>query len=166
MPGAFLFLQSFKNYICRGMVTISALRRLTTQKLKDAETLIRHGRNSGGVYLAGYALEYSLKRKICDTLNFTNGFPEYKSEFNTYAAALTTPTYVLPVAKLSEIKNHDLPKLLFYSGIQYSIITGFLNEWSAVASWNPEDRYKVHRYTSDKAIYFLRATKTLVRHLI
>jgi hypothetical protein len=118
------------------------------------------------VYLAGYALEYSLKRKICSTLNFRSGFPDQKSEFLSYVKALSAATYILPVAKITEIRNHDLSKLLFYSGSEYHIKAGFLHVWTIVSSWSPEDRYKVLRYSKTKAKQFLHAVKIIIKELV
>lgn len=66
------------------MIDKKILRILITQKLKDADVLIASNRYSSAVYLAGYALEISLKLKICKIFKFVKGFPENKSEFTYY----------------------------------------------------------------------------------
>jgi len=62
------------------------LKYLSAQKVKDAQVLFRHGRNNGAIYLMGYALEFSLKRKIIQTFGFAQGFPEKRSELATLSS--------------------------------------------------------------------------------
>ena len=108
------------------MITSASLRKLARARLTDARTLLRAGRYDGAVYMGGYVVELALKARICRTLNW-EGFPETRSEF-------------LPLASF---KTHDLDVLLSLSGRERAIRTSHLAEWSAVASWDPEVRYRV-----------------------
>jgi HEPN domain-containing protein len=150
------------------MIPISTLKYLIVQKTKDAQSLLSHKRNSSAIYLMGYAVEYALKRKICATLNFYNGFPESNPElliYISYWASTGTPS---PISfnKIKEIKHHDLEKLLAYSGVEPTIKALFLNEWEAIAGWNPEDRYKIQRVSRDKAETFIKSAKKIIRELL
>jgi hypothetical protein len=71
-------------------------------------------------------VEIALKARICRTLKWV-GFPEHPKEFQA----------------LTSFKTHDLDMLLFLSGREQRIKTNHLAEWSAIATWDPEVRYKV-----------------------
>ena len=83
------------------------------------------GRHDGAVYVCGYAVEIALKEKVCETLGWT-GFPSTKGEFSS----------------LQSFKTHDLDVLLHLSGVEQRIKEKRLVEWSNVAEWNPEARYR------------------------
>lgn len=63
------------------MISKKTLRELVDQKLKDAEVLTANKRYASAIYMAGYALELTLKLKICKLFKFAQGFPENKAEF-------------------------------------------------------------------------------------
>jgi hypothetical protein len=107
------------------MLTQTELRRIARARLKDSEVLFRAKRYDGAVYLCGYAVETALKARICQTLRW-DGYPSTRSEFQNYQS----------------FRTHDLNVLLKLSGIESEIRTRFLIEWSAVAVWDPEMRYK------------------------
>lgn len=107
------------------MIPKSDLRRIAKARLSDSEVLFRARRYDGGMYLCGYAVELALKARICKTLKWS-GFPFTQSEFHGY----------------SSFKTHNLDVLLTLSGIEAKIKTRFLVEWSAVAMWDPEARYR------------------------
>jgi hypothetical protein len=138
------------------MIDLRALKYLSSQKRKDAETLFRLRRNNGAIYLMGYALEFSFKRKVCQTLGFNNGFPESRNELNLYSISLT---------QLRQIKNHDLDQLLIYSGAQTRIINTYWQEWLAVRCWNPENRYRIQRFTNSKAVSFIKASRLILKEI-
>ena len=94
-------------------------------RLKDAEVLTKWRRYDGAVYLCGYAVEMSLKARICQTLKWT-GFPETPKEFEGY----------------STFRTHDLDRLLHLSGVESKIKTKHFAEWSIVATWDPSARYR------------------------
>jgi hypothetical protein len=70
-------------------------------------------------------VELALKARICDTLGWP-GFPDSSKEFQPYQS----------------FKTHSLPVLLTLTGQQQNIQTNHLEQWSAVAGWVPESRYK------------------------
>ena len=87
--------------------------------------LLANDRIDGAAYLCGYAIELSLKARICTTLNW-QGFPETRGEFEN----------------LASFKTHKLDVLLVLSGQERRIKTEHFSEWSAIATWDPEARYK------------------------
>ena len=70
-------------------------------------------------------MELALKARICVTLSW-QGFPETRGEFENYAS----------------FKTHKLDVLLRLSGQEQRVKTEHLSEWSAIATWDPEARYK------------------------
>lgn len=128
------------------MISKKTLRELVDQKLKDADVLIANRRYASAIYIAGYALELTLKLKVCKIFKFVQGFPENKSEFIVYQNnAKSQQLLAGTITQIKDIRNHDLNKLLFYSGAEYQIRLHYLNEWTLVASWDPEMRYKVQK---------------------
>ncbi len=150
------------------MILVSTLQYLITQKTKDAQSLFSYNRNASAIYLMGYAVEYALKRKICTTLNFYNGFPESNTELKNYISYWASAGTPSPISfhQIREIKHHDLEKLLAYSGAEPRIKALFLDEWEAIAGWNPEDRYKIQRVSRDKAETFIKSAKKIIRELL
>jgi hypothetical protein len=123
------------------MILTDTLKYLSSQKAKDAEILLRNRRNNGAIYLMGYALEFSLKRKISLTLGFTRGFPETSAELNTYphqTNSLHPPHSGAPIIKLGNLKHHRLNELLIYSGVYPRIISLYSEEWRTVIQWSIE----------------------------
>lgn len=149
------------------MVPLATLSYLSNQKLKDARALLKANRNPAAVYLAGYSLEIALKRKLSQVLGFNNGFPESEIEFRGYAAIISAfrINTGLPFDKLKEIKNHNLNQLLSYIGAQKRIVSQYYSEWAIVSNWNPEQRYKIRRFNSDKATDYIRAVVIILKQL-
>ncbi len=81
------------------MISIQELKRIASARLKDAEILYQGKRYDGAVYLCGYAVELTLKAKICKILKWS-GFPSTNSEFQG----------------LQSFKTHRLDLLLSLSG--------------------------------------------------
>ncbi|MCY7375216.1 MAG: HEPN domain-containing protein [Pyrinomonadaceae bacterium] len=108
------------------MISIQELNRIASARLKDAEILYQGKRYDGAVYLCGYAVELTLKTKICKTLKWS-GFPSTNSEFQG----------------LQSFKTHRLDLLLSLSGQEGKIKTAFLADWSIVANWDSETRYSI-----------------------
>ncbi|MCC7159054.1 MAG: hypothetical protein IT281_05915 [Ignavibacteria bacterium] len=121
------------------MISRKDLRELAKKRLKDAEVLLKNRRYQGAFYLGGYVIELLLKYNICKIFKFSNGFPESKSELNSYQSKVKIR--FTSVTSLSDFKTHDLPKLLTISGKEYDIKTRTLNEWTSILIWNPEFRY-------------------------
>ena len=150
------------------MIPLPTLKYLSSQKVKDADILFRHERNNGAIYLMGYALEFSLKRKISLAFGFTGGFPENGVELNTYAPqvnhfhALQTGVQLI---RISQLRHHRLTDLLTYSAEGPRITALFYPEWQVVNQWNPEDRYIRRRVTRARAAEFMRSAKVILKEI-
>ena len=107
------------------MLTRTELRKIAKARLRDAESLLRARRYDGAAYLCGYTVEMALKARICQTLQWRE-FPSTRGEFKG----------------LESFRTHALGILLRLSGAERNINRKFLAEWSAVANWDPEARYK------------------------
>lgn len=131
------------------MLTRRELKQIARARLKDAEVLFGAKRYDGASYLCGYAVEIALKAKICDTLKW-KGFPSTNKEFENYHS----------------FKTHSLDVLLTLSGVEDKIKKGYLTEWSVVAEWDPEARYKpVGKVSEADSRLMIESTKTLTRVL-
>lgn len=131
------------------MISVSDLRRIARARLFDAQALLRAGRYDGGVYLCGYAIEIALKARICKTLEWP-GFPSTSSEFQNYAT----------------FKTHNLDVLLHLSGCEVPVKTKHFADWSAVAKWDPEARYKLTGSATKRDLSLMIAsTRRLMRVL-
>ena len=150
------------------MISIATLQFLATQRLRDAEVLYRNNRRAAAVYLIGYAVELSLKRKICRTLGFNNGFPENSLEFDSYTSQIDSFNAIstgLTLNKLKQIKSHDLNMLVKFSGAEGRIINHLYSKWILIKDWNPEYRYKRTAYTIAKSKQYMRAAKEILKQI-
>jgi hypothetical protein len=75
--------------------------------------------------MVGYAVEIALKARICNTLRWKE-FPLTTNEFRDFGS----------------FKVHRLPILLKLCGREELIKTKYFTEWSAVAAWDPDTRYR------------------------
>jgi len=107
------------------MLKVAELVDIANGRLIDAEILLEAARFDGAVYLCGYAVEIALKARICRTLSWP-GYPFTKPEFQN----------------LQTFRTHDLDVLLSLSGVERAIKANYLAQWSAIAEWDPEVRYK------------------------
>ncbi len=107
------------------MLDRSELKKIAQARIEDGEVLLSSHRYDGAVYLCGYAVEIALKKRICRTLGWP-GYPSTRREFANYQS----------------FRTHNLGVLLSLSGSEQKIKTNFLAEWSVVAEWDPEMRYK------------------------
>lgn len=148
------------------MISLETLKYLATQKCKDAHVLFKNGRNGGAIYLMGYAIEFSLKRKISLNLGFANGFPETGAELASCFLQLSPSGSInrgIGPTQIQQIRNHRLNDLLAFSGIQGKIITSHLWEWKIISSWDPGKRYKRQRICFQVASDFLMAAKQILK---
>ena len=128
------------------MLTPADLRTIAQARLQDAHILLANGRYDGAGYICGYAVELTLKARICDTLNWP-GFPQTAKEFANYTS----------------FKTHNLVVLLSLSGREQIIKQNHLADWSVVREWNPEDRYRVAGgISAQDAQQFLASTTALL----
>ena len=61
-----------ENLTC--MIDRTELRKIASERLKDADALLAADRYDGAIYLGGYVVELALKSRICVVLNW-KGFP-------------------------------------------------------------------------------------------
>ena len=117
------------------------------QRFRRAEQLGRFRQHRlGAGYICGYAVELTLKARICDTLNWP-GFPQTAKEFANYTS----------------FKTHNLDVLLSLSGREQIIKQSHLVDWSFVRQWNPEDRYRIAGgISAQDAQQFLASTTALL----
>lgn len=150
------------------MIGLRNLGHLNTQRQKDARILFKGNRYAATVYLMGYALEYALKRRICVNLGFNDGFPEYNEEFINYKsqiAVFNAKNREMPLIQLRQIKNHNLNDLMLFSGMQEIINEDHYEDWQEVKDWNPEDRYKIRRYSKAKCRRFIRSGRAIINQI-
>lgn len=66
-------------------------------------------------------------------------------------------------ANYQSFRTHNLDVLLSLSGSEQKIKTNFLAEWSAVAEWDPEIRYKpIESATKQSAELMIESSKKLL----
>lgn len=131
------------------MLAKEDLRKIARARLRDAEILLGAGRYDGAVYLCGYVVEVALKARICRTLKWS-GYPETSREFEP----------------LRPFRIHDLDILLRLSGRESFVKSMYFVEWSAVAAWNPEARYKpIGTASAADARLMLESAKVLLGKL-
>jgi HEPN domain-containing protein len=128
------------------MISISELRKIARGRLKDAEVLLAAGRHDGAIYLCGYAIETALKARICRILK-RPGYPSTRREFEGYQS----------------FRIHDLDILLHLSGTESKIKTKHLAEWSIVATWDSNVRYRpIGSASSQDAADMIKSTKAIL----
>jgi len=128
------------------MLAITDLEKIATARIKDAEVLLNARRYDGAIYLCGYAVEIALKARICKTLGWSV-YPSTKREFENYQS----------------FKTHNLDVLLRLSGIEQKIKVKLFAEWSAVAAWDPEIRYKpIGSATKEETNFMIDSSKKLL----
>jgi HEPN domain-containing protein len=131
------------------MLSRRELKQIARARLKDAEVLFGAKRYDGASYLCGYAVEIALKAKVCETLKW-KGFPSTKREFEGYQS----------------FKTHSLDVLLTLSGVEEKIKKRYLTDWSVVAEWDPEARYKtVGKVSEGDSRLMIESTKALMAAL-
>lgn len=146
------------------MITKLNLKEIAVRKLADAKLLYKYNRTDSSLYLIGYSVELALKFKICKILKLDKSFPETKSEFESYIN-LSDGDWGNEIKDLREIRNHNLQKLLYYSGQEYTIKAELLNEWTNISYWNPELRYNLEigdRYFNELIIKSAEKILTLI----
>ena len=149
------------------MISKKNLRELVGQKLKDADILIANRRYASAIYIAGYAIELALKLKICKIFKFAHRFPENKTEFIFYQNSVKSQLRLAgTITQIKDIRNHDLNKLLFYSGVEVQVKLNFLDEWNLACSWDPEMRYKIQKVLKRQAVSKVTAINTIIKNIL
>ena len=157
-----------RTFVKSTMILLSTLQYLTSQKIKDAGILFQKRRNNGSIYLMGYALEFTLKRKISVTFGFTNGFPETGAELNSYSSQINlfhSLNTGIQLNRIVQLRHHRLNELLTYSGERARILALFYPEWQTVSAWNPEDRYVRQRITRRRTVEFMHSARLILREI-
>ena len=122
------------------MVNPEEIRKLAKQRLTEAEILYQNGQYDGAYYLAGYAVELSLKAKICERLGLPHLFDETNSTNNSIKG-------MCEIRKT--LKTHNLIVLLNLCGLKPNFDEGkatnlqiaILNSL-LINSWDENARYK------------------------
>ncbi len=131
------------------MIAIQELKKIASARLKDAKILYKANRFDGAFYLSGYAVELTLKTKICKILKW-NEFPSTNSEFQ----------------ELQSFKTHSLDLLLKLSGQESRIKIGYLADWSIVVKWDSEKRYSIiGTVTKNEAFDIIESAEIIVKAL-
>jgi len=131
------------------MIAVGDLRKIARARLKDADVLQLAKRCDCAVYLCGYAVEIALKARICRALKWA-GYPSTRGDFEGYQS----------------FRTHDLDILLHLSGSEVKIRADHLADWSIVADWDPNIRYRTIGSASQQdAADMITATKTLLASL-
>ncbi len=131
------------------MISRQDLRKIAQARLADAQVLFGRKRYDGAYYLCGYAMELTLKARICRTLKWA-GYPESRREFQGYES----------------FRTHDFEVLLRLSGREAVIRPAYLAQWSVVIQWVPEIRYRpIGNTTQAGASLMIQATRILVKLL-
>ena len=150
------------------LISLPTLSFLITQKKKDAIVLLNGKRRAAAIYMMGYAIEIALKKRICSILGFS-GFPEHQFELNQQVAGIRQNAHNLqPVSfpGIREIRNHNLEKLLTYSGKEFSVKSICLEEWVLVASWNPDHRYIRRNISQKQALDFIHSVQVILNQIV
>lgn len=101
------------------ILDIVTLRANAVIRLDDGRLLFANGRYDGAAYIDGYAVEFALKARVCETLNL-GAYPDHIAGF----------------------KTHKLDILLLLTGQVAHVKQNALAEWSFVVErWTPEMRY-------------------------
>lgn len=130
-------------------ITPEELKKLSEEWIADSELLVREKRFGTAYYLCGYAIEMALKRRICLTLGWKEGYPNKKKKFEN----------------LQSFKTHNLDLLLHLSGMEEKIQSDYMALWSIATGWDPEIRYSSQDTDEPTAIALITATKALLEIL-
>ncbi|MEX2139284.1 MAG: HEPN domain-containing protein [Pirellulales bacterium] len=129
------------------MISQQDLLRIARARLADAEVLLERKRYDGAVYIVGYAIEAALKARTCKTLKWI-GFPETRKDFENFTS----------------FRTHNLGVLLTLSGREQTIKDRYLSDWSNVATWEPERRYRrIGSASKSDAESMINSTKIILK---
>jgi len=148
------------------MIPRPTLKKLISKRLIDAKVLLNNRRYFASIYIAGYALELTLKYRITKLMKFSRGFPENKYEYNEYHSDTAKSILRTAIRDLSDIRHHNLPGLLHYSGEQVNVETNYSSEWNYVKGWNPAMRYTNPIIRKQRAQDFLKYTRSIINGIL
>ena len=135
--------------VIKETISMDELSSLNKEWIAVSDLLICQNRFGIGYYLCGYAMEMALKRRICLTLDWKEGYPNKKKKFEN----------------LQSFRTHNLDMLLHLSGLEEKIRTDYIAFWSVVADWDPEVRYSTQDVDEQTARAMLAATRSLLEVL-
>lgn len=131
------------------MLARTDLLKIARGKLKDATVLFTNRRLDGASYICGYAVELTLKARICKTLKW-KGYPESNSEFQNYQS----------------FRTHNLDVLLHLTGREEFVKTNYMVEWSAVSQWESKSRYSIAgSVTMEDALLMIISAEVLLKKI-
>lgn len=128
------------------MILATELRKLSKDRLKDAEILFNNNRYDSAIYICGYAIEFALKGRICKTLKWKE-FPNSNKEFEN----------------LKSLKTHNLDTLLHLCGKEEKVKLHFPSDWAIITTWDPEVRYNTNIVTEEEAKDMIHSIKNLIK---
>jgi len=104
-------------------MTRDDLKKLSQLRIKEARALYDNKCYNGAIYIGGYAIELSLKARICKILEVAD-FPD----------------------SIQGFKTHDISRLLMLSGLTKKFErkksnTSFGTNWDLLTFWNDKLRY-------------------------
>jgi hypothetical protein len=137
------------------MISKKDLKQLSYKRLKDAFVLLNNRRYNASKYIAGYAIELSLKLNICKIFKFDMGFPESERELMSYKYKVKER--FKEKTNIRDFKTHDFNKLLFYSGKESDVKSKALDEWEFILQWKPELRYSNKSYNKLEVEIFYKS---------
>ena len=131
------------------MTNPEEIRKLSWQRLKEAEILLKNGMFDGAYYLAGYSVELLLKAKICDRLGIPNLFDENSKSYSEKGIGEIRKT----------LKTHNLFTLLILSGLKVKFDNDKATNKELAKSnsllfnsWDENARYKPCGHMVDKDV--------------
>lgn len=149
------------------MIKKKNLKLLISEKLLDSEILLKNNRFATSVYIAGYSVELALKLKLCRMFKFKEGFPENREEFGAYQNSGGSKERLDGViSQIRQIRNHDLNRLLFYSGAEIKIKENKFEQWLIVNAWDPELRYTLREVSKNEAMDFFGSSTELIQYIL
>jgi hypothetical protein len=104
------------------------IRQLADTRIEEAEILLEAEKFGGAKYLAGYAIELTLKAKVFEHFQYEKLFTS-SNEYRKY------------------VTKHDFDTLLLFAGLHKKLNDAqdedkeLMKAYSNVSSWDPEWRY-------------------------
>ncbi len=145
------------------------IKELATARLEDAKILLANSRYEGAFYLAGYAIELTLKAKICTHLDIDDLFSDNptthsKGSLGRFRESLMTHDLFILLNLCGLGQKFEKMKL---SDVDFSNNCSLLFQNPTSTGWSEKVRYKQGYITSktvDKIINFLtEPTKGLLQ---
>ncbi|MEO8210850.1 MAG: hypothetical protein ABI840_09820 [bacterium] len=148
------------------MISKKDLKELAHVRIKDVNILFYNNRHLGSQYLAGYSVELMLKYNVCKLFNLSNGYPESRSDLESYLSGIKVNFLnAMKNIGLRTFKTHNLNDLLLISGKEFDVKNLHLKEWKDILFWNPELRYLNFRQNKSESKKFLSSVNKILKVL-